>query len=388
MSSQERKMKKKTKTTNKLSLALESAPSLPDDLLVSCLARVSRLYYPTLSLVSKRFRSLLASPELYKTRSSLGRTESCLYVCLRFHPDPNPRWFTLCLKPDRTLTNDTGKKKKKKSSFGYALAKIPTPDSPTAHWSGLVTIGSEIYNIGGPIHSNERSSSVSILDCTSHTWREAPSMVVKRKCPEANVLDGKIYVAGGCSKDSDFMEVFDPKTQTWELVSSPGTEICGTGKIICKKSLGIDEKVYFFGNFNGLAYKPKEGRWERVGEEMEWDWRWYSYCVIENVIYRYDEGKFKWYDSKARLWRNLKGVKGLPKFARYIARLADYGGKMAVFWDKGVPSSGYKDRVIWCTVIALERRNDEEIWGKVEWLDAMLTVPKSCRVDFALAATV
>ncbi|ESQ37125.1 hypothetical protein EUTSA_v10002584mg [Eutrema salsugineum] len=363
MSSQERKMKKKTKTTNKLSLALESAPSLPDDLLVSCLARVSRLYYPTLSLVSKRFRSLLASPELYKTRSSLGRTESCLYVCLRFHPDPNPRWFTLCLKPDRTLTNDTGKKKKKKSSFGYALAKIPTPDSPTAHWSGLVTIGSEIYNIGGPIHSNERSSSVSILDCTSHTWREAPSMVVKRKCPEANVLDGKIYVAGGCSKDSDFMEVFDPKTQTWEL-------------------------VYFFGNFNGLAYKPKEGRWERVGEEMEWDWRWYSYCVIENVIYRYDEGKFKWYDSKARLWRNLKGVKGLPKFARYIARLADYGGKMAVFWDKGVPSSGYKDRVIWCTVIALERRNDEEIWGKVEWLDAMLTVPKSCRVDFALAATV
>uniref|UniRef100_A0A1J3GYH9 Putative F-box/kelch-repeat protein n=2 Tax=Noccaea caerulescens TaxID=107243 RepID=A0A1J3GYH9_NOCCA len=67
-------------------------PSLSDDLLLTCFALISRLYYPTLSLVCKRFRSLIASPELYETRSLLGRTESCLYVCLRFPPDTKTRW--------------------------------------------------------------------------------------------------------------------------------------------------------------------------------------------------------------------------------------------------------------------------------------------------------
>ncbi|WZZ88124.1 hypothetical protein YC2023_116703 [Brassica napus] len=37
---------------------------LPDDLLLNCLASVSRLHYPILSLVSKRLRSLIASLEL------------------------------------------------------------------------------------------------------------------------------------------------------------------------------------------------------------------------------------------------------------------------------------------------------------------------------------
>ncbi|CAN7049132.1 unnamed protein product [Brassica rapa subsp. trilocularis] len=50
----------------------ELLPSFPDDLSMSCFACVSRLYHPTLSLVSKSFASLLASRELYKTRSLLG----------------------------------------------------------------------------------------------------------------------------------------------------------------------------------------------------------------------------------------------------------------------------------------------------------------------------
>lgn len=51
-------------------------------------------------------------------------------------------------------------------------------------------------------------------------------------------------------------------------------------------------------------------------------------------------------------------------------------------------SSGYVDKIIWCAVIALERRSDQEIWGKVEWKEPVLKVPKSCSIDHALAATV
>ncbi|EOA31880.1 hypothetical protein CARUB_v10015107mg [Capsella rubella] len=84
MSSSLEKERKRKPLTKKKKKKLSQNPSLPDDLLLSIVARVSRLYYPTLSLVSKSFRSL-------KTRSLLGHTESCLYVCLRCYPDYS-RW--------------------------------------------------------------------------------------------------------------------------------------------------------------------------------------------------------------------------------------------------------------------------------------------------------
>ncbi|KAJ0252434.1 F-box/kelch-repeat protein [Hirschfeldia incana] len=382
MSSPERKRKKtKNKPSRVLGPTRESTPnpSLPDDLIVSCLARVSRLQYPTFSLVSKSFRSLLASPHLYETRSSLGRTESCLYVCLRFPNETNPRWFTLCQKPNHPLDN-----KKKKKSSGYVLATVPIPHSPLVHETGLVAVGSNIYNIGGSIFP---LSSVSILDCTSHTWREAPSMLMDRYLPAAGVVDGKIYVTGGCEdcNKSSWIEVFDPKTQTWELVSSHGMEI--RGYRIDKRAV-IDGKLHMFGTYNGLAYKPRDGLWERLGWVMDVGWPCFSYSVINNVLYSYHHG-FKWYDTEVGVWGRMKGLKGLPKFARYgCVKLADYGGKMAVFWDKYLPSSGYKEKTIWCAVIALERPSSEGIWGKVEWLDAVLTVPDNYSFVCALVATV
>ncbi|XP_019087769.1 PREDICTED: F-box/kelch-repeat protein At3g08810-like [Camelina sativa] len=152
--------KKKKPTTTPI-------PTLADDhLILNIIARVSRLYYPSLSLVCKNFRSLLNSPELYKTRSRLGRTESCPYVCFRAHTGFT--WFTLCRKPDQTLTNQ-------KSKSGYALVKVPIPHSPDAFFSNLVAVGSDIYIIGVSESKFKASSStVSVLDCTTHTWREAP----------------------------------------------------------------------------------------------------------------------------------------------------------------------------------------------------------------------
>ncbi|WZZ02443.1 hypothetical protein YC2023_074771 [Brassica napus] len=351
-------------------------PSLPDDLLLSCFARVSRLYYPTLSLVSKTFQSLLASPELYKTRSSIGRTESCLYVCLKSHPDPIPRWYT-------------------KKSSGYVLAKIPTSHSGPVHWSGLATVGSDIYNIGGPINDDkDPSSRVLIMDSRSNRWREGPSMLVKRRYPVTSVFDGKIYVAGGCkdcSSSSEWMEVFDPKKQTWELVSSPGTEICGCNYV--SKSAGFDGKVYIFGRGNGLAYKPREGegRWDSMGTEMDMGRAWVSYCVIKNILLYYHERdrEFKWYDYKGRFWRKLMGLERLVKFLCYSrVNLADYGGKMAVLWDTFVPGSGSKNKMIWCAEVSLESHEVYDICGEIEWFDVVLRVSKSYELVHVIAATV
>ncbi|KFK33115.1 hypothetical protein AALP_AA6G333000 [Arabis alpina] len=214
-------------------------------------------------------------------------------------------------------------------------------------------------------------------------------MCVEREYPAANVFDGRIYVTGGCkeSDSSNWMEVYDPETGIWECVLSP------EGNSRVHKSAVIDGTIYnMFGN-GGLAYKPKEDKWETIGgiTYLDLGWPWLSYCVVDNVLYCCcNSDGLKWYDSKRCYWMDLKGLKGLPKFAGYgCVKLADYGGKLAVFWTKYFRASGYKKKRIWCAVIVLERRNnDEEIWGNVEWFDPVLTVPNGFHFVRALAATV
>lgn len=58
-----------------------------------------------------------------------------------------------------------------------------------------------------------------------------------------------------------------------------------------------------------------------------------------------------------------------------------------ILWNK-YGSGCNNNKMIWCAVISLERRNSKEIWGKVEWVDEVLTVPLSCETVFALSATV
>ncbi|KAL1207671.1 F-box/kelch-repeat protein [Cardamine amara subsp. amara] len=395
-------------------------PSLPYDLVLNCIARVSRLYYPTLSLVSKSFRSFIASPDLYKARSLLDQTESCLYVCLNIFAIKSPRtiWFTLYPKPDKTLTNEQETIKKKKKLSEYVLAKVPIPYSFDALYNSLVAVGSNIYNIGGSSLSSRAAnplySSVSILDCTSHTWSVAPSLPVELNSLSATVVDQKIYVAGSYKLDQNIssdnsldsisssyvnsFHVLDTKTQIWDTLP------IGTKDSLFNETLSID------GNFHvvtikeaeGVAYDSNEGRWDVVGQ---WARFWRSslgYCVIDKVLYsaitnsNEEEVKLKWYDIKVRDWRNLMGLVGLPKLPPYAqVGLADYGGKMAVLWcDRTLPSmqkyGRYKNkRKIWCAEIALEKRNTTcEIWGKVEWFDHMLTLDGGFDLIKVLAATV
>ncbi|CAN7069959.1 unnamed protein product, partial [Brassica oleracea var. botrytis] len=224
---------------------------LPDDLLLNILARVSRLNYRTLSRVSKRFRSIIASPELYQTRSRLNRTEKCLYVCLRFRYDPETYWFALTRLPSRNVANE---------SSGYSVERVSSPnDLLPAQSSTIVAVGSDIYKIGGADHLIV-SSTFSFLDCPSHTWREGLNLLMRRNYPFASVLNGKIY-AGGSSNSSSFewMEVFDTKTQTWELVSSPAAEMRAR-HIHIKRITGIDGKVHILGSSSRLAYDTREGR--------------------------------------------------------------------------------------------------------------------------------
>ncbi|KAL0739544.1 hypothetical protein Bca4012_015754 [Brassica carinata] len=120
-------VKEEPSHTKKLKLST-SSPSglslLPDEMVVSCLDRVSRSDHDSLSLVSKWHRSVLFSPELYDFRSLLGLTEN----------HPNPRWFTLSPK-----------------SFNRRLVPVRSYSYQPPEASCMVAHGCGIYVIGGRI---------------------------------------------------------------------------------------------------------------------------------------------------------------------------------------------------------------------------------------------
>ncbi|CAA7037991.1 unnamed protein product [Microthlaspi erraticum] len=156
--------------------------SLPEDVIVDIIARVPRFDYPTLSLVSKHFRSLVASSELYARRSLLECAEHCLYVFIYC------RWYILCRKPDGN----------------HRLVLISS--LPALHGTeSFVVVGSRIYVIGGGIPSSAFS-----IDCISHTVQNLPSMPTRMTHTVAGVIDGKVYVTG--------YDVHDRERSWWRLI--------------------------------------------------------------------------------------------------------------------------------------------------------------------------
>ncbi|KAL0693865.1 hypothetical protein Bca4012_061045 [Brassica carinata] len=334
-------------------------------------ARVPILYYRTLSLVSKSFRSMVASPELYKVRSVLGLPESCLYVCLRIGLG-SYKWYTLSYS------------KSSSSGGGYVLSRVPMLDdgSPCVGYSDLVAVGSDIYNIGFADKPSlpTPSSGVSILDCRSNTWRKAPSMPVELHEFSARVLDRKIYVLGRYHQDGSWkksFQVFNTTTQTWDLPCY-GLNCHG---ITCF----IDGKLHAVTLFDGVfAFNSKQCRWELVEQYPRMSDIMYSesYCEIDNVLYSVsDDGALRWYDTDETRWRDLKGMVGLPKLptplgvcSLYVKLTGYGGGKMMVSWNRNLSGHGLQRDTIFCAKIALERRNGD-CWGKLEWYDSVLSVP-------------
>ena len=120
---------------------------------MNCLAFVPRLDHGSLYLVSKLHRSLMLSPELYQARSLMGRTEHCIYLCLRNASDPFVRWYAFY--PKAAAVNHPSPL----VPIRPHLYQPPAASSVVAHGWG-------IYVIGGMI-GGKRSSRVFFHDVSS-----------------------------------------------------------------------------------------------------------------------------------------------------------------------------------------------------------------------------
>ncbi|EOA14519.1 hypothetical protein CARUB_v10027748mg [Capsella rubella] len=338
--------------------------SLPDEIVVDIIARVSRSHYPTISLVSRRFRSIIASPELYMRRSLLRCTEHCLYALLYNPKTCDYRWYIL-------------------RRNGFVL--VPRLPRMPAHGI-FVAVGSKIYVLGGGYDSSA-TSSVLTIDCTSHTWQPISTIPKPMGNTVAGTINGKIYIIGecelpGCMVSKRVVMVLNTDKQMWEPeMTNPGVEIgqLWSGCVV------MEGKIYMRDSENSFVYEPKERKWEM--EEMLNDKKWEYACVVDDVLYYYDcrHNVLRAYDTKLKVWGVVRGLErtatngpSLPTSSWWSYTMS-CGGKLVVFLpkerDRRNTILGDRRNTtagIWCAEISIERRQGGEIWGKVEWRDTVI----------------
>ncbi|KAH0851814.1 hypothetical protein HID58_094455 [Brassica napus] len=84
---------------------------------------------------------------------------------------------------------------------------------------------------------------------------------------------------------------------------------------------------------------------------------------------------------------NWKGVKGLDSLTKMYdgnggltgntTELVSCGGKLLFMWEGYMtrnPSNSNRKQ-IWCAEITLETHDECEVWGNVEWIDVVQSVP-------------
>ncbi|CAE6151034.1 unnamed protein product [Arabidopsis arenosa] len=268
-------------------------------------------------------------------------------------------WFTLCRKPNGQQFSGT--------ASDHRLVHIPSlPPMPIQ--GSYVGIGSNIFVMGG-FCNWKITSSVSLIDCRTHTAQTLPDMPKAVAISVTELIDRKIYVIGGSDtlsplkSPSRSMMVYDTDTEMWELRARPDWE---AGKRWFS-SVVIGGKIYMRTYYNSFVYDPNEDSCDR--DEVLHSKEWSSSCVIDDVLYYYDvRGNcLRAYDPKQRSWGVVKGFEGLlPEACKWSKTVSCTGGNLVLFLQKT------EETEIWSAEIAVERREGGEIWGKVEWCSVVL----------------
>ena len=377
-----------------------SFSSVPDEIGANCLARVSKSEYSSLSTVSKSFQSLLSSPEIYAARSEIGAAEPRL--CLRckslrkgkrFHRWYNLRFLRNCDDDERIIKGSALVSEGEiqiNRELRLVPVKLSSSSAPRRSKEAFLAVGSEIYQFGGITNNKgKRCRSVRVFDCRSNTQRRAPSMSMKREGAKACLLDGSIYVMGGCRKRECWGEVFDLKSQTWsmELLPSP----TGDDDVFdCKfELLVLGSRIHLITELNKYAYDPKQGRWLLLDMGLK-DLKYILelgkvWCVLDNLVFLEFRDSLWWYDLSSGKWLEVEGLTDLlyikVECLYRMIQLVNYGGKLVIVglvlpdFEYKEPSSIIPEERIWFAVIRLEKRltpSGLSISGEIEQLNYLV----------------
>ncbi|XP_058787679.1 F-box/kelch-repeat protein At1g22040 [Vicia villosa] len=338
-------------------------PNLPDEVSIQIIARVPRICYFSVRLVSRKWKSTIMSSELYKIRKELGSTEEWLYMLVKvgenkllWHAvDPRSRiWQRLPTMP--SVVDEEESRKGSSSRLwmwnmveGMRIAEVirgffGQKDS----FDEMPFCGCAIGAVGGCLYVLGGFSKASTMRCVwrfdpiQNTWSEVTSMSTGRAYCKTGILNNKLYVVGGVSQGSAGLlplqsaEVFDPSTGTWSDVPSmpfsraqvlPNAFLAdmlkpiATGLTPYMGRLCVPQSLYswpFFVDVGGEIYDPETNSWIEMPTGMGEGWPARQAgtklsVVVDGELYAFDpsntmdSGRIKVYDQREDAWKVVIG---------------------------------------------------------------------------------
>jgi hypothetical protein len=136
------------------------------------------------------------------------------------------------------------------------MASMPTPRAAF----GIAVYQNKIYCIGGTLEfyyktGRENATGVNeVYDPQTNTWTTKTSMPTPEADPDANVVDGKIYLIYGTLN-----QVYDPATDSWATKASPPANEQGFVSTVA------NNKIYLIGGSDSYSssniYDPQTDNW-------------------------------------------------------------------------------------------------------------------------------
>ncbi|KAG2318851.1 hypothetical protein Bca52824_012064 [Brassica carinata] len=258
-------------------------PGLTDDVAELCLSRIPYSCFQIVSQVCRRWRTFLRSEHFSAVRKLTGSVDEFMCVLMESQLDRRDGRFVKYLFGevfDRSGNN---------------VGLIPPVPGPFMSGFGVAVLhGSKIVFIGGYTRDERfaikgttiyASANVYEFDPPTNSWRKLACMNVPRHNFAFAVVNGLLYVIRGFSSYGDSLissEVYDPETNQWSLMDCPNRPVWRGF------AFSFNSKLFVVSNESRLIdiYDPKTETWEELdsGQSLSV----YSYTVIRNKVYFFD----------------------------------------------------------------------------------------------------
>ncbi|XP_062177441.1 F-box/kelch-repeat protein At1g22040-like [Alnus glutinosa] len=345
--------------------------SLPDEISMQILARIPRINYLNLKLVSRAWKAAILSVELYNVRKELGTTEEWLYILTKVENDKllwyaldplSRRWQRLPPMPNFAYEDEcrkgmiplrmwhmVGSSIKIADVIRGWLGKKDTFDRMRLCGCAIGAVDGCLYVLGG----FSRASAMKCVwryDPIFNCWSEAADMSIGRAYCKTGILNNKLYVVGGVTKGPGGLtplqsgEVFDPHTGIWSKIPSmPFTKAqvlptafladllkpIATGMTSYRGRLFVPQSLYcwpFFVDVGGEVYDPEMDSWVEmpIGMGEGWPARQAGTklsVTVDSELYALDpsssleSAKIKVYDYQDDAWKVIAGDVPIPNFS-------------------------------------------------------------------------
>ncbi|KAG6437699.1 hypothetical protein SASPL_102625 [Salvia splendens] len=292
-------------------------PGIPDDVALSCLARVPRKYHPVLTCVSKSWRYLVGSEEWFWYRLNHHLEETWIYSLCR---DKSEQLCMYALDPNQFRR-------------GWRQIHGPPGSFLRRKGVGFEVLGKKIYLFGGCGWIEDATDEVYSYDASTNTWARGAPLPTARCFFAHETLDGKIYAIGGLgseSSDQHSWDIYDSQTSSWsshvDINVIPDIEDSAVmdGKIYVRAHISASSS-----QLNAAVYDPSSWTWQQADSDVA------CWCgpivVVDGILYILDQNsgvRLMMWQKDTRVWI------GLRRFSEHLVhtpcRLVAVGKKMFV----------------------------------------------------------